>query len=109
MNEFLSLLHSHIDTAEQIENKIENGEEYMEDIRAYLPSLNQLVTELFGRIQNSQSGLELNPEFVLQVLKDILYGIEHEDSVYLLDTMRYGLSEIYGYLAEELQGGGKYE
>lgn len=109
MNEFLNLLHSHIDTAEQIENKIENGEEYMGDIRAYLPFLNQLVTELFQMVQNSQSGLELNPEFVLQVLNDILYGIEHEDSVYLLDTMRYGLSEIYGYLAEELQGGGKYE
>lgn len=109
MNEFLNLLQSQIETAEQIGNKIENGEEYMEDIRAYLPSLNQTVTSIFQIAQEPESGLEINAEFVLQVLNDILYGIEHRDSVFLLDVLRYGLLEIYYYLAEELQSGGEHE
>ncbi len=109
MNEFLNLLQSQIETAEQIGNKIENGEEYMEDIRAYLPSLNQTVTSIFQIAQEPGSGLEINAEFVLQVLNDILYGIEHRDSVFLLDVLRYGLLEIYYYLAEELQSGGEHE
>ncbi len=109
MNEFLKLLQSQIETAEQIGNKIENGEEYMEDIRAYLPSLNQTVTSIFQIAQEPGSGLEINAEFVLQVLNDILYGIEHRDSVFLLDVLRYGLLEIYYYLAEELQSGGEHE
>ncbi len=109
MNEFLNLLQLHLEAAEKIGNKIENGEEYMEEIRQYLPSLNQLVTEIFRLAENPENGLEINTEFVLQVLNDILYGIEHRDSVYLLDVLRYGLLEIYGYLAEELQNGVGYE
>lgn len=103
MNEFLNLLHSHIETAEEIGNKIENGEEYMEDVREYLPSLNQMVTAIFQMAQSSERVLEINPEFVLQVLNDILYGIEHRDSVFLLDVLRYGLLEIYAYIGTELQ------
>ena len=101
MDEFQTLLQSQIETAEQIGNKIENGEEYMEEIRGYLPSLEQTVTSIFTLTQNS--GLEISAEFVVQVLNDILYGIEHRDSVFLLDVLRYGLLEIYYYLAEELQ------
>lgn len=107
MNEFLNLLQSQIETAEEIGNKIENGEEYMEDVRAYLPSLNQMLTSIFQMAQGPEPVLEISPEFVVQVLNDILYGIEHQDSVFLLDAMRYGLSEIYGYLSEELRGGGE--
>lgn len=109
MNEFLNLLQSQIETAEEIGNKIENGEEYMEDVREYLPSLNQMVTSVFRVAQEPESVLEINTEFVLQVLNDILYGIEHRDSVFLLDVLRYGLLEIYYYLAEELQSGGEHE
>ncbi len=105
MNEFIILLQQHLESAEKIGNKIENGEEYMEEIRQYLPSLNQLVTEIFRMAQDPENGLEIDTEFVLQVLNDILYGIEHRDSVYLLDVLRYGLLEIYDYLAEEIQNG----
>lgn len=103
MNEFLSLLQSHIDTAEQIGNKIENGEDYMEDVRQYLPSLNRMVTDIFQMAQEPDSVLEINAQFIMQVLNDILYGIEHRDSVFLLDVLRYGLLEIYAYIGTELQ------
>lgn len=106
MNEFLNLLQSQIETAEQIGNKIENGEEYMEAVRAYLPSLNRTVTSVFQIAQGSEAALDINAEFVLQVLNDILYGIEHRDSVFLLDVLRYGLLEVYGYIWTELQDGG---
>lgn len=105
MNEFLNLLQSQIETAEQIGNKIENGEEYMEDVRVYLPSLNQMVASIFQMAQGPEPVLEISPEFVLQVLNDVLYGIEHQDSVFLLDVLRYGLLEIYYYIGTELQGG----
>lgn len=105
MNEFLNLLQSQIDTAEEIGNKIENGEAYMEDIRKYLPSLNQMITEVFRMMQDPVLVLDINPEFVTQVLNDVLYGIEHQDSVFLLDVLRYGLLEIYYYIGTELQGG----
>lgn len=105
MNEFLNLLQSQIETAEQIGNKIENGEEYMEDVREYLPSLNQMLTSIFQIAQEPETAFDINTEFVLQVLNDILYGIEHRDSVFLLDVLRYGLLEIYYYIGTELQGG----
>lgn len=106
MNEFLILLQSQIETAEEIGNKIENGEEYLDSIRRYLPSLNQMVTDVFQMAQGPEPVLEINPEFVLQVLNDILYGIEHRDSVFLLDVLRYGLLEIYNYIGTELQSEG---
>ena len=106
MDNFLQLLQSHIETAEEIGNKIENGEDYMGDIRGYLPSLNQVVTAIFQMAQGPEPALDINPEFVLQVLNDILYGIEHRDSVFLLDVLRYGLLEIYDYIGTELQSEG---
>lgn len=105
MNEFLNLLQSQIETAEEIGNKIENNEEYMEAFREYLPSLNQMLTSIFQMSQGSETVMEISPEFVLQVLNDILYGIEHQDSVFLLDVLRYGLLEIYYYIGTELQEG----
>lgn len=106
MNEFLILLQSQIETAEQIGNKIENGEAYMDDIRGFLPVLNQMTTEIFRIIQPPNSALEIDPSFVTQVLNDILYGIENQDSVFLLDVLRYGLLEIYYYIGTELQSEG---
>lgn len=105
MNEFLNLLQSQIETAKQIGNKIENGDAYMEEIRAFLPQLNRMIIAIFEMLQNPESALELNPDFVTQVLNDILYGIENCDSVFLLDVLRYGLLEIYYYIGTELQGG----
>lgn len=103
VGKFPSLVQSHIKEVETIGNKIENGEEYMEEIRKYLPSLNSLMAEIFQMTQNPEIGLEMDTEFVLQVLNDILYGIEHRDSVFLLDVLRYGLLEIYVYMEEEFE------
>lgn len=109
MNEILNLLQSQIETAEEIGNKIENGENYMEEIRGFLPQLKQLITELFQVIQIPDSTLEIDSGFVMQVLNDILYGIENQDSVFLLDVLRYGLLELYYYIGTELQRGENHE
>lgn len=103
MEEFMEQLQQHIDAVEKIGDKIETGENYIEEIKCYLPSLNQIITEIF-----QMTGVlpELNQEFVVQVLNDILYGIEYRDSVYLLDVLRYGLLEIYNYIKTELQSEG---
>ena len=103
MEKFLEQLQEHIGVVEKIGDQIERGENYIEEIQGYLPSLNQIITEIF---QMTEALPELNQEFVVQVLNDILYGIEHGDSVYLLDVLRYGLLEIYNYIKTELQSEG---
>lgn len=106
MEEFSNLLLQNINTVKGIGDKIENHEAYIEDIKEYLPSLNQMIMSLFTAIQESKLCVELNQDFIVQVLNDILYGIENEDSVFLLDVLRYGLLELYEYIGSELQSGG---
>lgn len=106
MEEFSNLLLHNINIVKKIGDKIENHEAYIEDIREYLPSLNQMIMSLFTAIQESRLRMELNQDFIVQVLNDVLYGIENEDSVFLLDVLRYGLLEVYEYIGSELQSGG---
>lgn len=103
MEGFLKQLQEHTGVVEEIGNRIECGEKYMEEVKNYLPLLNQIVMEIFQMKQGSGILTELNMEFVVQVLNDILYGMEHEDAVFLLDVLRYGLMEIYHYIETELQ------
>lgn len=109
MDEFLSALQQNIDAVNEIGNKIERGEAYMDELKSSLPSFSRMASEIFGLLQNSEVALDLNPEFMMQVLNDMIYGIEQEDSVFLLDVLRYGLMEIYEYIAAKLQGGGRDE
>lgn len=103
MERFLIELEKQREIIDKIADRIENGESYMEEMKAYLPKLNQTITTLFEMIQGSTIQIEINQNFVLQVLNDILYGIEHEDSVFLEDVLRYGLIEIYDYIGAEMQ------
>ena len=103
MDKFLAGLQQQRDTVDAIADKIENGEAYMEELRSYLPMLNQTILTLFEMIRDTVIPVAINGEFVLQVLNDILYGIEKEDPVFLVDVLRYGLIEIYDYVGMELQ------
>lgn len=98
-------LQSHIEQVEQICCLIEEEKEYYEELLKYLPSLNEMIQVILTYAQNDQIPLDINEQFVLQVLKDIVDGIERKDSVFLLDTLRYGLIEIYSYCLECLQDG----
>lgn len=109
MDNFSGNLQEHIRAVEQIGMKIECGEAYIDELRRYLPSLQQMITQLFERLQSTDCILDLDPGFVLQVLNDIIYGMEYKDSVFLLDVLRYGLLEIYDYIAAELQSEGANE
>lgn len=101
MDNFFELLNQHIEAVEAIGNKIEADEPYMDAMRAYVPSLSQMITTVYQLAE--EGALQLSQEFVTQVLNDILYGMEQEDAVFLLDVLRYGLLEIYDYLLAELQ------
>lgn len=104
MDGLIETLQQHIEIVDEISNKIEFGENYLEQIKSYLPSLNEMMKIIFELKQNSQIGLQIDWEFVMQVLTDIVYGIEQEDTVFLLDVLRYGLLEIYYYVGAEVQG-----
>ncbi|MCI7129067.1 MAG: hypothetical protein MSA09_00595 [Lachnospiraceae bacterium] len=109
MDKFLCELERHRKVLEEIGDKIENKEPYMDSVKEYLPSLNEMTTAVLELVQNPQIALELNLQFYMQVLNDIVYGVENEDSVFLLDVFRYGLLEIYNYIETELQGRECYE
>lgn len=95
-----------IDMAEEICRLIENNEEYMGKLTGYLPVLNETVTNLLSYAQDAKTSFEINESYVLQILNDILYGMEHQDSVFLLDALRYGLIALYDYGKNYLQSGG---
>ena len=106
MDELMNGIQRHIETVEAIGTKIEQGETYLDELICYLPSLNQMITGIFEMLADPNRSIELSEEFVLQVLNDIMYGVEQKDSVFLLDVLRYGLLEIYYYIAAELQSEG---
>ncbi len=82
---------------------IENNQEYIAEMIEYLPTLKTTVNNILMCAQRPDAPLEINQQFVLQVLQDIVYGIEFKDPVILLDVLKYGLLEIYYYVMEELQ------
>lgn len=96
-------LRTHIGRVNEICCLIENEEEYNGALSEYLPALNQTISELLAYAQNVETSFTINEQFVIQVLKDVLYGMEHQDSVILLDALRYGLLEVYRYGIDELQ------
>lgn len=103
MDELLNCLGQQIEMVEELGDRIEQGEACMDQVRNYLPSLNQMITMIFDLQKTPGCTLEMSREFVFQVLNDIIYGIENEDYVFLLDVLRYGLLEIFDYIAMELQ------
>lgn len=109
MKEFLDALAKHEEIVEQLAVMIEEHTSYQSELKQYLPSLTQLIQTILQIGNGSQFSLELNQEFVLQILSDIVYGIEHEDDVFLLDVLRYGLLELYDYIGTELQRKSSYE
>lgn len=109
MEEILNMLKCHIEVVEDIGNRIEKKQPYTDVLKDYLPSLQEVTMLFFGLCQDDVVPLELNQDFVLQVLSDIIYGIENEDEVFLLDVLRYGLLEIYYYIFSECQNGEDYE
>ena len=102
MNDFLDELQNQCKMAEDLADKIEHEEAYMDGLKAYLPTLTQTISKLFTVMQ-SETAIDVSPDFVLQVLNDIIYGIENEDSVCLADVLRYGLVELFDYMTLELQ------
>lgn len=96
-------LQMHIERVDDICCLIENEDEYLGVLTGYLPLLNQVISYILASVQNPEVSFTINEQFVVQVLQDILYGMEHQDDVFLLDTLRYGLLEIYKYAGEELQ------
>lgn len=95
-------LQSHIEKVNDICTLIDCGGEYLPKVLSYLPEINKTI----GIILNC---FEVNEQFVAQVLRDIVYGVEHSDAVILKDTLQYGLLEIYYYVSEECMNEESYE
>ena len=66
-----------------------------------MPDLNKVINNILIYAQNEQNNFTINEVFVLHVLEDIVYGIEHFDYVILLDVLKHGLLEIYQYTLYE--------
>ena len=88
------------DKTKEITEKIEEGAVYIDELKQYLPMMNETITCIL-----KEKKLSLSQDFLVRVLHDLIDGIEREDDVILLDTLRYGWMEILDYVGEELQGG----
>lgn len=75
---------------------IDKGEDYKGRIHLFLSNINETISWILTKNL-------INQQFVIQVLKDIVYAVEYEDTVILKDTLRYGLLEIYYYVNENCQ------
>lgn len=106
MNEELQL---QIDQVEQLCTLIEDGQEYMGKLTGCLPALSRTINDLLVSGRDPGNPFKIDELFTVQLLKDILYGIEQEDSVFLLDVLRYGLLEIYYYIKDISQIGANHE
>lgn len=84
---------------------IEDKKDYLGELAGYLPELNQTIGFMLECAGDPANPFIINEEFLLQVLRDILYGMEQQDTVFLLDVLRHGLMEIYRYGKEKLQSG----
>ena len=109
MSVFSEELQGHIEKLQEIADKMEHGQADMSEIKSYLPSMNQLITMIIELSAGPVPKIELNNEFLIQVLNDVVYGIENEDPVFLQDVLQYGLLEIYSYVNEELRDREIYE
>lgn len=95
-------LKSHIEKLELLCTEMENEDEYIDEITNYLSVINGDIEWILECAQSGNNSFTINEQFVFQVLKDIIYGIENRDCVYLLDAVRYGLLQIYYYTDEEM-------
>lgn len=95
-------LQENIELVQQICWLLESEQEYTESLTQYLPILNQTIYQILQYAQDTENSFNINEQYVLQVLRDIMYGIEHSDSVILLDVFRYGLIPMYSYTIENL-------
>ncbi len=95
-------LQRHVKQIADICKLIENDKECMDVLIRYLPDLNTTINNILKYAQDQQNNFAINEMFVLHVLEDIVYGIEHRDLVILLDVLKHGLLEIYQYTLYEL-------
>ena len=95
-------LQEQIKKVEHICELIENGDAYTDELVKYFGEINNSLSAILTYAQDGTNDFTINEQFILQVLKDILYGEEHKDSVFLLDTLRHGLLEIYQYALERM-------
>ena len=61
--------------------------------------MNEIVTCILY-----EAKISINEEFLVQVLHDLIDGIERQDDVILLDTLQYGWIEIFIYVNDKFQG-----
>lgn len=95
-------LQENICALKKIIEKMETNQYNAGDLRQYLPMMNNIIVQILELSQNPDSSFMVNENYIYQVLKDVLYGMEHEDEVFLLDVLKYGLLVIFEYIDDEL-------
>ena len=77
------LLENTIATIDIICEKILQNAEYQQELQLCIQAMNDICPLLLQNNTTSQN--------TLQILKDMMYGITQQDTVFLLDVLRFGL------------------
>lgn len=83
---------------------IKTQQEYLEKLKACLSIFSQGIEYILKVSADDKIPFEINERFVVQVLNDVLDGIEREDEVFLCDVLQFGLYPIYEYSITQLYG-----
>lgn len=93
---YIKSLTETIEKLETLEEKLENNIDYKDDLVNCINAVNDTVGMLFRLFTDDIAAqVGFKKEYIIQILKDWMDGIENNDRVLLLDTMRYGLIEEF--------------
>lgn len=93
---YIKSLAETIDKLETLEEKLENNIDYKDDLVSCINAVNDTIGMLFRLFTDDIAAqVGFKKEYIIQILKDWMDGIENNDRVLLLDTMRYGLIEEF--------------
>lgn len=106
IKEFLKQLEKLIEkvetTVERIENNIRSG---IKEMPVLIEEIQKILPEWFFFIEKTEIGDSQN---ILDVLTDVIQGVEAEDSILLSDALFFGLRQLmieYKHIIEEALDG----
>lgn len=92
IEEFLEKLKQLTEELEEVVYKIENNtSDGIKKAQEVMKKVQEIMPDWFFFIEQTELG---DKQQILEILKDIMQGLEAEDSVYLADALCFGLREL---------------
>ena len=91
--EYISILEELMEKLIELANKIEDKETYYEKLIEIVKEIEytiNLLFQIFSDVELAETA-GFDKIYILQILQDLMSGIENDDRVLLVDVLRFGL------------------